>query len=131
MTTILGASIGRPRLGYVKFPEGVFKKGLTGGGGLSPNAADMLIEINRAINSGRVKAVPRSMYNTTETSLEEFAKTVFAPAFKAAPDPSLKDKIGGLMLRGILAVTGNRTRRGRCDCGSPNKELGPVGVSKI
>ena len=116
MTGILGASIGRPCLGYVKFPEGIFKKGLMGGGGLSANAADMLIEINRAINSGRVKAVPRMPSNTTTTSLEEFAKTVFAPAFNAAPDVSLKDKGGGLMLRGILAATGNWTRRGRCDC---------------
>ena len=131
MTNVLGASIGRPCLGYVKFPEGIFKKGLTGGGGLSPNAADMLIEIDRAINSGRVRAVPRSPTNTTGTSLEEFAKTVFAPAFKAAPDASLKDKMGGLLLRGILVATGNRTRRA-CGviAGSPNKDLRPAGVSK-
>lgn len=110
LTSALGASIGKPHLGYVEFPEGIFRKGLISNGGLSPNAADMLIEINRAINSGRVKAGPRSKSNTTPTTLEEFATNVFAPAFKAAPDPSLSDRLGGLMLRSLLLATGRRAK---------------------
>ena len=113
VTSALGASIGKPRLGYVEFPEGIFRKGLISNGGLSPNAAEMLIEINRAINSGRVKAGPRSQSNTTPTTLEEFAQNVFAPAFKAAPNPSISDRLGGFMLRSLLWATGHRAK---CTC---------------
>ena len=45
------------------------------------NVAELFLEMNRAINSGLVKGEPRSAANTTPTTLEEFAKTVFAPAF--------------------------------------------------
>lgn len=110
LTSVLGVSIGKPHLRYVEFPEGIFRKGLISNGGLSPNAADMLIEINRAINSGRVKAGPRSNSNTTPTTLEVFANSVFAPAFKAATDPSFSDRLGGLMLRSLLLVTGHRAK---------------------
>lgn len=55
---ILGRAIGKRDLKYVEFPEGVLRKGLVGSGGLSPNAADLLIETNQGINSGLIKAVP-------------------------------------------------------------------------
>jgi len=84
ITRILGASIGRPHLKYVQFPDAVFRKGLLGAG-LTPNAADFAIAINRGIDSGVVKAEARSASNTTQTTVEEFAKTTFAPAFNAAP----------------------------------------------
>jgi len=44
-------------------------------GALSPNGADLAIEITRSIESGRVHAEPRSGLNTTPTTLEEFATT--------------------------------------------------------
>jgi uncharacterized protein YbjT (DUF2867 family) len=108
VTRILGASIGKPDLKYVEFPDAIFRKGLIGGGGLTPNAADLAIEINRGIGSGVVKAEPRSKANTTPTTLEQFAKTTFAPAFAAAPDASVSDRFGGLLLRSILFMTGHR-----------------------
>jgi len=107
ITRILGASIGRPNLKYVEFPDGVFRKGLLSGG-LTPNAAEFAIQINRGIDSGVVKAEARSASNTTQTTVEEFAKTTFAPAFNAAPEPGFGDRFGGLFLRSFLFVTGHR-----------------------
>ena len=79
-TRILGAAIGRADLKYVEFPEADARQSMIGGG-LSANVAELFLEMNRAINSGLVKGEPRSAANTTPTTLEEFAKTVFAPAF--------------------------------------------------
>jgi hypothetical protein len=59
---------------------------------LSPDGADMLIEINQAINKGILKAEPRSKENTTPTTLEEFAKSKFAPAYKAIKEASFQKK---------------------------------------
>ena len=111
VTRILGASVGKPDLKYVEFPDAVFRKGLISGGGLTPNVADMGIEINRGIDSGVVKAEPRSKASTTPTTLEEFAKTTFAPAFKAAPEAGFGDRFGGFFLRSYLFVTGHRAAR--------------------
>lgn len=108
VTRIFGASIGKPNLRYIDFPEDIFRKGLIGSGGLSPNAADLLIETSQHINSGRLKAEPRSKSNTTATTLEEFAETTFAPAFMATPDVSISDRLGGLFLRSFLHITGHR-----------------------
>lgn len=82
VTRILGASIGKPDLEYVEFTEAEYRRGLLGAG-LSPNAADLYIEMIRGINAGRIRGEPRSTTNTSRTTLEEFARTVFAPAFKA------------------------------------------------
>ncbi len=79
-TAILGAAIGRPDLKYVEFPEADARQGMIGAG-LSPSVADEFLEMNRAFNNGLIKSEPRSATNTTPTTLEEFAKTVFAPAF--------------------------------------------------
>lgn len=108
VTRALGASVGKPDLRYVEFPDGVLRKGLISGGGLTPNAADMALEINRGIDSGVVKAEPRSKANTTPTTIEEFAKTKFAPAFHAAPDADFGDKVGGFFLRSYLFMAGHR-----------------------
>jgi uncharacterized protein YbjT (DUF2867 family) len=79
-TRILGAAIGRPDLKYVEFPEADARKGMIGAG-LSASVADLFLEMNRALSSGLIKTEPRSAANTTPTTLEEFAKAVFAPAF--------------------------------------------------
>jgi uncharacterized protein YbjT (DUF2867 family) len=81
-TRILGAAIGKPDLKYVEFPEPDFKKGLMGAG-LSSKMADLFLEMVRGLNTGLIKAEPRSKANTNPTTLEEFARTVYAPAFKA------------------------------------------------
>jgi uncharacterized protein YbjT (DUF2867 family) len=108
VTRILGASIGKPDMKYIEFPESVLRRGLTESGGLSPNAADLLIEINRGIDSSRLHAEPRSVLNTTPTTLEEFARMTFAPAFKATPDVSFSGRFSGLFLRSFLFVSGHR-----------------------
>lgn len=99
---ILGASIGKPSLKYKKLPQAIFRKGLIDNGGLTPDAAGLLIEINNAISSGEVKAETRTELNTTSTTLEDFAASTFAPAYLATPKPKLKEKFGGAFLRMIL-----------------------------
>jgi uncharacterized protein YbjT (DUF2867 family) len=79
-TRVLGAAIGRPDLKYVEFPEADARQGMIGAG-LSASVADMFLEMNRALSAGLIKVEPRTAANTTSTTLEEFAKTVFAPAF--------------------------------------------------
>ena len=106
ITRILGESIGRPHLKYVEFPNGVFRKGLLSAG-LSPNAADFAVQINRGIDSRLVRAEARSASNTTPTTVEDFAKSTFAPAFNAAPEPGFGDRFGGFFLRSFLLVTGH------------------------
>jgi uncharacterized protein YbjT (DUF2867 family) len=108
VTRILGASIGRPDLKYVQFPDPVMRKGLISSGGLSPNAADLAIEINHGISTRRLRAEPRSTLNTTPTNLEEFARTTFAPAFRTAPPAPWRARLGGLLLRTYLTATGHR-----------------------
>lgn len=81
-TAILGAAIGKPDLAYVQFSDGDFKKGLEGAG-FSASAADLFVEMNAAFNAGTIQAtVRRSPANTTATTLEQFAREVFAPAFQ-------------------------------------------------
>jgi uncharacterized protein YbjT (DUF2867 family) len=87
---ILGASIGKPDLRYVEFSEADFRKGLAGLGA-SPNFADLVVQMLHGFNTGLIKGEPRSKINTTPTTQEEFAKTTFAPAFKAAPNASVKE----------------------------------------
>ena len=81
-TAILGAAIGKPDLAYVQFSDGDFKKGLEGAG-FSANAADLFVEMNAAFNAGTIQTTARrSPANTTATTLEQFAREVFAPAFQ-------------------------------------------------
>jgi uncharacterized protein YbjT (DUF2867 family) len=79
-TAVLGAAIGRPDLKYIEFPEADARQGMIGAG-LSASVAHMFLEMNRALSSGLIKVEPRTPANTTPTTLEEFAKAVFAPAF--------------------------------------------------
>ena len=108
VTRILGASIGRPDLKCVQFPDPVMRKGLISSGGLSPNAAELAIEINHGISTGRLRAEPRSTLNTTPTTLEEFARTRFASAFRTAPQAAWRARLGGVLLRSYLTATGHR-----------------------
>lgn len=108
VTRILGASIDRPDLKYVQFPDPVMRKGLISSGGLSPNAADLAIEINHGISTRRLHAEQRSTLNTTPTTLEEFARTTFAPAFRTAAPAPWRSRLGGVLLRSYLTATGHR-----------------------
>jgi uncharacterized protein YbjT (DUF2867 family) len=83
-TSILGAAIGNPDLQYVEFSREDYRKGLIGAG-FSESVADSYLEMETAINDGRLQAtVTRDVSSKTSTTLEEFAKDTFAPAYKGA-----------------------------------------------
>jgi len=51
--------------------------------GMSPNMADLLLEMADALNSGDMKMLERrSPANTTPTTLETFVAEVFLPAYR-------------------------------------------------
>lgn len=80
---ILGHRIGWPDLKYVQFPYDEAAKGMAAMG-ISPDVSRLFIEMSSALNNGlfAVKR-PRTVENTTPTSIEEFAD-IFAEAFEAA-----------------------------------------------
>lgn len=111
VTDVLGNAVGRPGIRYIEFPQSILKKGLVDSGQLSPDAADMLVEINQCISQGLLKADADIPIQVTSTSLEEFASTQFALAFHEFPEPPLQKKLKGLLLRFFLHVAGNRLWR--------------------
>jgi uncharacterized protein YbjT (DUF2867 family) len=77
-SAILCAAIGKPDLAYVEFSYEDFRKGLLGAG-FSASVADAYIEMYTAFNDGRIQGtMSRNTSNTTPTTLEEFAREVFA-----------------------------------------------------
>jgi hypothetical protein len=52
--------------------------------GMSPNMADLLLEMSDALNSSHMRALePRSPQNTTPTTIQTFVAEVFVPAYRA------------------------------------------------
>jgi len=81
---ILGRAIGRPELPYVHFSYEDAKTGMVQAG-LSENMAALYDEMTRHMNEGGDMARhARTAASSTPTTLEAFAETVFAPAFRAA-----------------------------------------------
>jgi uncharacterized protein YbjT (DUF2867 family) len=79
---IVGAAIGKPGLAYNQMPAAQLKPALIQMG-MSPNMADLLLEMADALNSGHMKALePRSQKNTTPTTFESFVAEVFVPAYR-------------------------------------------------
>lgn len=80
---VIGAAIGKPDLTYQQVPAAQLKPVLTQMG-MSPNMADLLLEMSEALNSGHMRALePRSAQNTTPTTIETFVAEVFVPAYRA------------------------------------------------
>jgi uncharacterized protein YbjT (DUF2867 family) len=80
---VVGAAIGKPDLTYKQLPAAQLKPALTQMG-MSPNMADLLLEMSEALNSGHMRPLePRSPQNTTPTTIEAFVSEVFAPAYRA------------------------------------------------
>lgn len=80
---VVGAAIGRPDLVYQQAPPVQLKPALTQMG-MSPNMADLLLEMSDALNSGHMRALePRSAQNTTPTTIETFVAEAFVPAYRA------------------------------------------------
>ena len=83
-TRILGHAIGKPDLRYIQFPEEEARKAMSGMG-MSDSMVEALLEMQRGFNAGRIRPTQeRSASNTTPTTLEEFAQTVFARSYRAA-----------------------------------------------
>ena len=79
---VIGAAISKPDLTYQQAPAAQLKPVLTQMG-MSPNMADLLLEMSEALNSGHMRALePRSAQNTTPTTLETFVAEVFVPAYR-------------------------------------------------
>jgi len=79
---VIGRKIGWPELKYVQFPYDEAAKGMVAMG-ISPDMSRLYIEMSTALNN-RLFAVntPRTVENTTPTTIEEFAG-IFAEAFEA------------------------------------------------
>lgn len=83
-SSVLGAAIGMADLPYVEFPPEDAKAGLIGAG-FSASAAAAFLDMASAMNDGRISAgVPRDATNTTDTTLDAFARDTFAPAYLGA-----------------------------------------------
>lgn len=71
---IFGKKIGKPDLTYVQFSAEEEKKGLMDYG-MSDDASDQMVELNQAISNGLIAVnLPRTSKNTTNTSIEMFAR---------------------------------------------------------
>ena len=80
---VVGAAIGKPDLTYKQLPAAQLKPALTQMG-MSPNMADLSLEMAEALNSGHMRPLePRSPQNTTPTTIETFVAEVFAPVYRA------------------------------------------------
>jgi uncharacterized protein YbjT (DUF2867 family) len=80
---VVAAAIRKPDLAYKQLPSSQLKPALTQMG-MSPNMADLLLEMSEALNSGHMRPLePRSPQNTTPTTIETFVAEVFAPAYRA------------------------------------------------
>ncbi len=79
---IVGAAIGKADLVYNHVPAAQLKPVLMQMG-MSPNMADLLLEMADALNSGHMKMLElRSPANTTPTTLETFVAEIFLPAYR-------------------------------------------------
>lgn len=78
---ILGAAVGKPDLKHVQVPFSEVKKALLGYG-VSENVADVYLEMFKGFNEGKILPTqPPGPGNRGKTTLEDFARDVFKPAF--------------------------------------------------
>jgi uncharacterized protein YbjT (DUF2867 family) len=80
---VLGGAIGRPDMPYVQFPADQVRQDLLAAG-MSPSAADAILEMMRAAGEGKLAPRGARTSGAGGTSLERWARDVFAPAFAAA-----------------------------------------------
>jgi uncharacterized protein YbjT (DUF2867 family) len=81
VASIIGSQIEKPGLGYFQAPDNQVRAGMLSMG-MSPNFADLVLEMAAALNSGHMRALePRDARNTTPTSYETFVKEEFVPRF--------------------------------------------------
>jgi uncharacterized protein YbjT (DUF2867 family) len=79
----IGAAIGKPKLSYKHFPAFLLEQGMKQMG-IPGKTASLMSEMNEAANDGMLKPLEdRSDKNTTATTIEAWARDVFAPALRA------------------------------------------------
>jgi hypothetical protein len=82
-TAILGAAIGRPDLAYVQWSYDESRANLLRLG-WSASRVENLLQLQAALNERPATIYPpRDAANTTPTTLEEFARDTFAPAYQS------------------------------------------------
>lgn len=82
--SIIGKAIGKPDLKYIQMPDAQTRASVTQMG-MSPNFADLLLEMSAGLNSGYIKPLePRTAANTAPTTFETFVAEKFVPAYSAA-----------------------------------------------
>jgi uncharacterized protein YbjT (DUF2867 family) len=81
VASVIGKAIGKPNLNYMQLPPQQLKPALLQLG-MSPNMADLLLEMSGALNSGYMAPLePRSAQNSTPTPIETFVAEEFVPRF--------------------------------------------------
>jgi uncharacterized protein YbjT (DUF2867 family) len=82
-SAVIGKAIEKPDLQYVQMPDEQIRPVFIQMG-MSPNIADLILEMAGALNSGYMRALePRSARNTTPTSFETFVAEQFVPVYQA------------------------------------------------
>ena len=81
VASIVGKVIGKPDLQYVQFSYEDAEKGMLESG-ISPSVAQSFVEMNRAMNDGKLVPYQEGAAEITSTSFQEFASTVFVNAFR-------------------------------------------------
>jgi uncharacterized protein YbjT (DUF2867 family) len=80
---IIGKAIGKPDLVYKQLPDEQVRTAMIQFG-MSPDLANLILEMAAALNSGHMRALePRSPRNTTPTSFEVFVAEEFVPVYQA------------------------------------------------
>ncbi len=80
-TRILGDAVGKPGLEYVPYTEAEARARMTTQGFSQDYVDHYVVTRNRYNATGRASNQERSAENTTPTPLQDFAKSIFAPAF--------------------------------------------------
>ena len=82
ITSTIGKGIGKPDLKYVQIKDAQFHDVLVQTG-MSPQVADLLVEMAAALNAGKMHPLePRTQQNTTPTTYENFVSDSFVPAYQ-------------------------------------------------
>src|SRR2546421_5218132 len=85
--SLLGAAIGQPKLAYVQAEPAKVKPALMQQG-FSASAAGAFEEMSEAFSTGRLNGEhEKGPTEVTGTTLEQFAATVFRPAFESSGKP--------------------------------------------
>lgn len=80
---VIGDAIGKPDLAYVHLPDEQVRLAMIGMG-MSPNVADLLLELSDGLNTNHLAALEkRSPQNTTATSYETFIAEEFVPLYES------------------------------------------------